>query len=212
MRTSLGVLCLCREENTLVEQFVFEVLVVFIESLALAHADDRSIGNVSFTWCIYSPATKGAKSYMKRWIMCTVVPGAPSTGTLQQCGTAIDHLKRIFQYKAAALNQHNAKRRLPRWVPNTHSSLWVPNGSSSSRNSSSKPGHHSMLVLEVVTTFILTFNHLTFNHFLFYFVFYYHVLSLKPFFRSSILKWWTTGSKNVNVSSQRDLSTAHLLP
>ncbi|KAJ3611495.1 hypothetical protein NHX12_021510 [Muraenolepis orangiensis] len=67
-----------REENALVEQFVFEVLVVFVESLALAHSDDRSVG------------------------------------TLQQCGSAIDHLKRIFQYKAAALNQHNANRRVPR--------------------------------------------------------------------------------------------------
>ena len=40
-------LCLFREENALVEQFVFEVLVVFVESLALAHSDDRSVGNVS---------------------------------------------------------------------------------------------------------------------------------------------------------------------
>ncbi|CAL8293471.1 unnamed protein product [Lota lota] len=70
-----------REENALVEQFVFEVLVVFVESLALAHSDDRSVG------------------------------------TLQQCIGAIDHLKRIFQYKAAALNQHNAKRRIPRGFP-----------------------------------------------------------------------------------------------
>ncbi|KAL1006455.1 hypothetical protein UPYG_G00072620 [Umbra pygmaea] len=67
-----------REENTLVEQFVFEALVVFVESLALAHSDERSLG------------------------------------TLQQCGSAIDHLKRIIVYKAASLNQHNAKRRLPR--------------------------------------------------------------------------------------------------
>ena len=40
-------LCLFREENALVEQFVFEVLVVFVESLALAHSDDRSVGNSS---------------------------------------------------------------------------------------------------------------------------------------------------------------------
>lgn len=38
-------LCLCREENSLVEQFVFEVLVIFVESLALAHSDERSMGN-----------------------------------------------------------------------------------------------------------------------------------------------------------------------
>uniref|UniRef100_A0A6Q2XXY4 DNA-dependent protein kinase catalytic subunit n=1 Tax=Esox lucius TaxID=8010 RepID=A0A6Q2XXY4_ESOLU len=70
-----------REENSLVEQFVFEALVVFVESLALAHSDERSLG------------------------------------TLQQCGSAIDHLKRIIKYKAANLNQHNTKRRTPRGFP-----------------------------------------------------------------------------------------------
>lgn len=29
----------------MVEQFVFEVLVIFVESLALAHSDERSMGN-----------------------------------------------------------------------------------------------------------------------------------------------------------------------
>ncbi|XP_069007483.1 DNA-dependent protein kinase catalytic subunit [Embiotoca jacksoni] len=70
-----------REENSLVEQFVFEVLVVFMESLALAHSDERSMG------------------------------------TLQQCGSAIDHLKRIIKYKGPSLNQHNAKTRVPRGFP-----------------------------------------------------------------------------------------------
>lgn len=40
-------ICLCREENSLVDQFVFEVLVIFVESLALAHSDERSMGNCS---------------------------------------------------------------------------------------------------------------------------------------------------------------------
>ncbi|XP_067836012.1 DNA-dependent protein kinase catalytic subunit isoform X2 [Heptranchias perlo] len=35
-----------REESALVDQFVFEVLVVYMESLALAHADDKSLGTV----------------------------------------------------------------------------------------------------------------------------------------------------------------------
>ncbi|XP_062919332.1 DNA-dependent protein kinase catalytic subunit isoform X2 [Mobula hypostoma] len=35
-----------REESTLVDQFVFEVLVVYVESLALAHSDDKSLGTV----------------------------------------------------------------------------------------------------------------------------------------------------------------------
>uniref|UniRef100_A0A3B5QWJ4 DNA-dependent protein kinase catalytic subunit n=1 Tax=Xiphophorus maculatus TaxID=8083 RepID=A0A3B5QWJ4_XIPMA len=70
-----------REENSLVEQFVFEVLVIFVESLALAHSDERSMG------------------------------------TVQQCSSAIDHLKRIIKHKAPSLNQHNAKRRIPRGFP-----------------------------------------------------------------------------------------------
>uniref|UniRef100_A0A3B3VB26 DNA-dependent protein kinase catalytic subunit n=1 Tax=Poecilia latipinna TaxID=48699 RepID=A0A3B3VB26_9TELE len=67
-----------REENSLVEQFVFEVLVIFVESLALAHLDERSMG------------------------------------TVPQCCNAINHLKRIIKHKAPSLNQHNAKRRIPR--------------------------------------------------------------------------------------------------
>lgn len=39
-----------------------------------------------------------------------------SSGTLQQCGSAIDHLKRIIKHKAPSLNQQNAKRRVPRFV------------------------------------------------------------------------------------------------
>uniref|UniRef100_A0A4W3HBY9 DNA-dependent protein kinase catalytic subunit n=1 Tax=Callorhinchus milii TaxID=7868 RepID=A0A4W3HBY9_CALMI len=35
-----------REESALVDQFIFEVLVVYVESLALAHADDNSLGTV----------------------------------------------------------------------------------------------------------------------------------------------------------------------
>ncbi|XP_014836896.1 PREDICTED: DNA-dependent protein kinase catalytic subunit [Poecilia mexicana] len=70
-----------REENSLVEQFVFEVLVIFVESLALAHLDERSMG------------------------------------TVPQCCNAINHLKRIIKHKAPSLNQHNAKRRIPRGFP-----------------------------------------------------------------------------------------------
>ncbi|XP_029313652.1 DNA-dependent protein kinase catalytic subunit [Cottoperca gobio] len=35
-----------REEKCLVEQFIFEVLVIFVESLALAHSDERSMGTL----------------------------------------------------------------------------------------------------------------------------------------------------------------------
>lgn len=37
--------CLPREEASLVDQFVFEVLVIFVESLGLAHSDEPSMGN-----------------------------------------------------------------------------------------------------------------------------------------------------------------------
>lgn len=33
-----------REEESLVEQFVFEALVTYMESLALAHTDEKSLG------------------------------------------------------------------------------------------------------------------------------------------------------------------------
>lgn len=43
-----------REESSLVDQFVFEVLVIFVESLALAHSDEQSMGNnYSFYSCIW---------------------------------------------------------------------------------------------------------------------------------------------------------------
>uniref|UniRef100_A0A671MAS8 DNA-dependent protein kinase catalytic subunit n=1 Tax=Sinocyclocheilus anshuiensis TaxID=1608454 RepID=A0A671MAS8_9TELE len=69
-----------REESSLVEQFVFEVLVVFVESLALAHFDEKSLG------------------------------------TVQQCCSSLDHLKRIIKHKADLLNK-NSKRRIPRGFP-----------------------------------------------------------------------------------------------
>lgn len=84
-----------REENSLVEQFVFELLVIFVESLALAHSDERSLG------------------------------------TIQQCCSAIDHLKRVIKFKAPNLNKHNAKRRIPRGFPPdeklclSHVVLWL---------------------------------------------------------------------------------------
>ncbi|XP_062849596.1 DNA-dependent protein kinase catalytic subunit [Trichomycterus rosablanca] len=70
-----------REENSLVQQFIFEVLVVFVESLALAHSDEKSLG------------------------------------TIQQCCSALDHLKRIIKHKAETLNQNAKQRRIPRGFP-----------------------------------------------------------------------------------------------
>lgn len=40
------VFLLFREEGALVEQFVFEALVTYMESLALAHADEKSLGTI----------------------------------------------------------------------------------------------------------------------------------------------------------------------
>ena len=36
--------CVCREETSLVDMFVIEMLVVMINSLRLAHRDDKSLG------------------------------------------------------------------------------------------------------------------------------------------------------------------------
>ncbi|KAL4648766.1 DNA-dependent protein kinase catalytic subunit isoform X1 [Arapaima gigas] len=69
-----------REEKSLVEQYVFEVLVIFVESLSLAHLDEKS------------------------------------SGTLQQCGDALDHLKKIIKHMAVILSQP-LKRRIPRGFP-----------------------------------------------------------------------------------------------
>ncbi|XP_023688567.2 DNA-dependent protein kinase catalytic subunit isoform X1 [Paramormyrops kingsleyae] len=69
-----------REEKPIVEQFVFEALVTFVESLALAHSDEKSLGS------------------------------------LQQCGDAVGHLKRIIKHFAVQLNQC-IKRRVPRGFP-----------------------------------------------------------------------------------------------
>lgn len=48
------VLC-CREEEALVEQFVFEALVTYMESLALAHTDERSLGRSIRAFCARWP-------------------------------------------------------------------------------------------------------------------------------------------------------------
>ena len=38
----------CREEESLVDRFVFELLVVYVESLALAHGDEAALGRRHF--------------------------------------------------------------------------------------------------------------------------------------------------------------------
>lgn len=55
MRRFVMLLCVCREESSLVDQFVFEVLVIFVESLALAHADEQSLGNEWAVWQHIAP-------------------------------------------------------------------------------------------------------------------------------------------------------------
>jgi hypothetical protein len=46
---------LCRrEENSLVDMFVFELLVTYIESLVLAHADEKVLGTFHPWFIIHS--------------------------------------------------------------------------------------------------------------------------------------------------------------
>ena len=42
-----------REEESLVDQFTMEILVTFVECLALAHGDDSSLGNCihAYSFC-----------------------------------------------------------------------------------------------------------------------------------------------------------------
>ena len=42
-----------REETTLIDQFSFEVLVVYVHSLALAHHDDKALGKMVFIRVFY---------------------------------------------------------------------------------------------------------------------------------------------------------------
>ncbi|OXB55687.1 hypothetical protein ASZ78_003819 [Callipepla squamata] len=55
-----------REENSLVEQFVFEALVVFLESLALTHTDEKSLDVFSFLSGNNSPSSWLADVLKKR--------------------------------------------------------------------------------------------------------------------------------------------------
>lgn len=109
------------------DQFVFEVLVIFVESLGLAHSDEPSMGNcysavtiiVSFIVWLYFFFLKPlmlSKTRFQKSTLKAVVVTLLSLGTLQQCGSAIDHLKRIIKQKAPSLNQQSAKRRIPRFV------------------------------------------------------------------------------------------------
>ena len=45
------ILIFCREEDPLVDMFVIEMLVVMIESLRLAHRDDKSLGTYMIIIC-----------------------------------------------------------------------------------------------------------------------------------------------------------------
>lgn len=138
--------CFYREESSLVEQFVFEVLVIFVESLALAHSDERSMGKYAqslhcrfctlhcvddsrsyvpfirvLMWLdVFEATLITACEMCRQWgtVLCVFICifHLPSAGTLQQCGIAIDHLKRIIKQKAPSLNEQSAKRRIPRSV------------------------------------------------------------------------------------------------
>ncbi|KAK7881228.1 hypothetical protein WMY93_029637 [Mugilogobius chulae] len=62
-----------------------------------------------------------------KWSIKQTTPNS----TIQQCCSAIDHLKRVIKQKAPTLNQHNPKRRIPRGFPPdqklclSHLILWL---------------------------------------------------------------------------------------
>lgn len=49
----MHVVIFCREEDPLVDMFVIEMLVVMIESLRLAHRDDKSLGTYIIIVCSF---------------------------------------------------------------------------------------------------------------------------------------------------------------
>lgn len=69
-----------REENALVDQFVFEVLVVFLESLALTHGDEKSLGvyltNASFE-CLSESDKAYALCFRIKWNVDLNIFGIP---------------------------------------------------------------------------------------------------------------------------------------
>ena len=55
-----------REETTLIDQFSFEVLVVYVHSLALAHHDDKALGKMVLSGCLVQETRSilGIQSYL----------------------------------------------------------------------------------------------------------------------------------------------------
>lgn len=90
------------------QEFVFEVLVVFVESLALAHSDEKALGKRSSV-ASFEILPLSIRLPVTCWCF-----GMIRTGTVQQCCSALDHLKRIIKHKADSLNK-NVKRRIPRY-------------------------------------------------------------------------------------------------
>lgn len=73
--------CVSREESSLVDQFVFEVLVIFVESLALAHSDEQSLGNKYYRfqteYCVPNLMISALESFVSSQERCSSA-AAPS--------------------------------------------------------------------------------------------------------------------------------------
>ena len=97
-----------REELSLVDNFTIEILVIYLESLAMAHEDEKSLGESS----VYI--------FLENDVFCTVYELLYNAyvlviGTQSQCIDVISHLERIIVSKSSVLLNTNKKRRVPRY-------------------------------------------------------------------------------------------------
>ena len=83
-----------REEESLVDVFIIEMLVVMVNSLKLAHKDAQSISKSQYHYYEIHTST---------------------LGTMDQCSLSLDHMSRIIKTKSSTcLSKHNKNRRVPR--------------------------------------------------------------------------------------------------
>ena len=121
----LHVVIFCREEDPLVDMFVIEMLVVMIESLRLAHRDDKSLGTyiiIIICRCIilfmmYMHVTGRHALYGWDYIHVHVHVANHTplcAGTREQACLSIDHLCRIIKVKSSKLVTPSRTRRIPK--------------------------------------------------------------------------------------------------
>ena len=88
----------CSESEGLVDVYTLQLLYVFVESLAMAQADDPSLGKST------SVNTEESRCRRTNWII---------VGTQQQAIGALTHVERIIKEKSHVFMKETPKRRRP---------------------------------------------------------------------------------------------------